>query len=69
MARPKGFEPLTPKFVVWCSIQLSYGRVPQLRVSLRSAVRNGLRTELQAASVKNRNYFLPDRRAVNYSVA
>ncbi len=28
MARPKGFEPLTPRFVVWCSIQLSYGRIP-----------------------------------------
>jgi hypothetical protein len=27
MARPKGFEPLTPRFVVWCSIQLSYGRM------------------------------------------
>ena len=27
MARPKRFELLTPKFVVWCSIQLSYGRV------------------------------------------
>ena len=26
MARPEGFEPPTPKFVVWCSIQLSYGR-------------------------------------------
>ncbi len=26
MARPKRFELLTPKFVVWCSIQLSYGR-------------------------------------------
>ena len=28
MARPKRFELLTPRFVVWCSIQLSYGRVP-----------------------------------------
>jgi hypothetical protein len=28
VARPKGFEPLTPRFVVWCSIQLSYGRIP-----------------------------------------
>ena len=26
VARPKRFELLTPKFVVWCSIQLSYGR-------------------------------------------
>ena len=28
MARPKRFELLTPRFVVWCSIQLSYGRLP-----------------------------------------
>jgi hypothetical protein len=27
LARPEGFEPPTPRFVVWCSIQLSYGRV------------------------------------------
>src|SRR5215469_15937413 len=27
MARPRGFEPLTPRSVVWCSIQLSYGRL------------------------------------------
>ena len=26
LARPKRFELLTPRFVVWCSIQLSYGR-------------------------------------------
>src|SRR5271170_8362391 len=27
LARPKRFELPTPRFVVWCSIQLSYGRV------------------------------------------
>jgi hypothetical protein len=28
MARPERFERPTPRFVVWCSIQLSYGRLP-----------------------------------------
>ena len=28
MARRGGFEPPTPRFVVWCSIQLSYRRLP-----------------------------------------
>ena len=27
MARPEGFEPPTPRFVVWYSVQLSYGRL------------------------------------------
>ena len=27
MARPERFERPTPRFVVWCSIQLSYGRL------------------------------------------
>ena len=27
MARPEGFEPPTPRSVVWCSVQLSYGRI------------------------------------------
>src|SRR5881398_371849 len=27
VARPEGFEPPAPRFVVWCSIQLSYGRL------------------------------------------
>lgn len=26
VARPEGFEPPTPRFVAWYSIQLSYGR-------------------------------------------
>ena len=29
VARPEGFEPPTPKFVAWCSIQLSYGRAEE----------------------------------------
>ena len=29
VARPERFELPTPRFVVWCSIQLSYGRVAQ----------------------------------------
>ena len=37
MARPKGFEPLTPRFVVWCSIQLSYGRIV-MQKRMREAV-------------------------------
>jgi hypothetical protein len=27
MVRPERFELPTPKFVAWCSIQLSYGRM------------------------------------------
>lgn len=27
VARPTGLEPVTPRFVVWYSIQLSYGRM------------------------------------------
>src|ERR1700731_3180000 len=29
LARPRGVEPLTPRSVVWCSIQLSYWRLPR----------------------------------------
>ena len=36
LARPKRFELLTPRFVVWCSIQLSYGRVLPSEVRLRT---------------------------------
>ena len=31
MARRKGFEPLTPRFEVWCSIQLSYRRLERIK--------------------------------------
>ena len=30
VARPERFERPTPRFVVWCSIQLSYGRICRL---------------------------------------
>jgi hypothetical protein len=41
LARRKGFEPLTPRFEVWCSIQLSYRRLrgtalPQFVVAANS---------------------------------
>ncbi len=39
MARPEGFEPPTPRFVVWCSIQLSYGRKPVDDCSTRAEER------------------------------
>ena len=31
LARPKRFELPTPRLVVWCSIQLSYGRLGRLK--------------------------------------
>ena len=34
MARPEGFEPPTPRSVVWCSVQLSYGRSLNLRFQI-----------------------------------
>ena len=46
VARPKGFEPLTPRFVVWCSIQLSYGRLSDPTSVRRPATSLGRRFEL-----------------------
>jgi hypothetical protein len=37
VAHPKRFELLTPRFVVWCSIQLSYGCLPIRRRVRRCA--------------------------------
>src|SRR6266404_4233825 len=31
--RPTGLEPVTPRSEVWCSIQLSYGRIGKKRLS------------------------------------
>src|SRR3989304_3181040 len=36
LARRKGFEPLTPRFEVWCSIQLSYRRLGSLGTNGRT---------------------------------
>ncbi len=38
MAHPKRFELLTPRFVVWCSIQLSYGCVAETEETVGVAV-------------------------------
>jgi hypothetical protein len=43
MARPKRFELLTPRFVVWCSIQLSYGRLIPLPENRTAAQRHSYR--------------------------
>ena len=34
LARPEGFEPPTPRSVVWCSVQLSYGRADRYETSI-----------------------------------
>src|ERR1700722_692160 len=47
VARPKRFELLTPRFVVWCSIQLSYGRFARHTVIHRLLTR-GLSYRLRA---------------------
>lgn len=48
MAHPKRFELLTPRFVVWCSIQLSYGCVCQRCFPLAWRSSKGCRKGLQA---------------------
>ena len=43
VARPERFELPTPRFVVWCSIQLSYGRALALSAKARNLVAAGRR--------------------------
>ncbi len=55
MARPKRFELLTPRFVVWCSIQLSYGRAHNSVVAeLDSKFPNAGEPELGAGPQESR---------------
>jgi hypothetical protein len=49
LARPRGVEPLTPRSVVWCSIQLSYGRMPG-----REAVAGAQQLPHRAAAAQGR---------------
>ena len=46
LARSEGFEPPTPKFEVWCSIQLSYERASGIGSGSDIARLNRLEAEL-----------------------
>jgi hypothetical protein len=48
VARPEGLEPPTPRFVVWCSIQLSYGRSGRRGRSGTGPPRQGPATEVHS---------------------
>ena len=49
MARPEGFEPPAPRFVVWCSIQLSYGRAGDGHIGGAFRVRKSVAGKSRAA--------------------
>ena len=49
MAHPEGFEPPAPRFVVWCSIQLSYGCTGGADIGGRFALCNPLPAPAEAA--------------------
>src|SRR5260370_39343017 len=49
VARPKRFELLTPRFVVWCSIQLSYGRFCAKRGPASAVAADGAELKVGAA--------------------
>ena len=56
MARRGGFEPPTPRFVVWCSIQLSYRRLCLRRC-------RGMIWPVGCAAVAIRDAFILGKRA------
>ena len=57
LARPERFELPTPRFVVWCSIQLSYGRQPAATSKqgrrVKAADTNGSRLPPQEGTAGN----------------
>lgn len=57
LAHPKRFELLTPRFVVWCSIQLSYGCLPEAANRLRERFSKGSFRGLQAPLRKKFHFY------------
>ena len=55
MARPEGFEPPAPRFVVWCSIQLSYGRAGGADIGAKPQGRNPRPAPAQAGVAGERS--------------
>ncbi len=72
MAHPKRFELLTPRFVVWCSIQLSYGCVLRARTysgpspkasSTRAGLGHGCRSHVDSLQVSVETCQFPPKAA------
>jgi hypothetical protein len=51
LARPEGFEPPAPRFVVWCSIQLSYGRAALPWLATRERRHRGMSRATQPFAI------------------
>jgi hypothetical protein len=71
LARPRGVEPLTPRSVVWCSIQLSYGRLRRSKPAMVAATTTPAAPEnarwiegdaVSWAGARKRPAMLPDNR-------
>src|SRR4051812_14681715 len=59
LARSEGFEPPTPRFEVWCSIQLSYERI--VGVTGGAAMRASRRNLAPVAPARHLQSRHPDR--------